>query len=477
MNRITNILYIAILVVIMSSCDQLSSVDEISPEYVLTDETAFINASSTEAVLNGVYQLWRGDGVTQMRNAMFQLTRTTLNTNVARAYEFKVNDISVSSPLVKNYYQNLYKIVNQAGSIITLLPKVTPKELSNDRKMEILGEAYFNRALANFMLLRSFGEFWDIQSQYGIVLYDVPVRENKAQPRSIVSKCYKLINSDLENAILYCPEYTVSYRANKIAAKLLRARLALYQNDYSKVLSLCDEIEKDALNYGISLDDSYKNIYLSGYNSSELLFSIYTSYPQEIITTGLYNDFYFNGIDGTTTVRIADELVGGIDDGDMFSGENMDPRYCQIYNWTENGCVMNKYLNNINGEDANPYYILRYAEMYLLRAEAQVRIGKFNEARNSLKHITTRAGYDEDYTLSIADSDLLLKIFQHKYIEFNGENYEEWFDMVRFNHLDGINFENLEYIRSFKHKTLPIPYDALAGNNQLIQNPDYIYKE
>lgn len=475
MKRVIEILYVAFLAVITASCDQLGSIDEITPEYVLTDETAFVNASSTEAVLNGVYQLWRGDGVTQMRNAMFQLTRTTLNTNVARAYEFKVNDISTSSPLVKNYYQNLYKIVNQSGSIITLLPNTTPKELSNDRKMEILGEAYFNRALANFMLLRSFGEFWDMQSQLGIVLYNVPVRENKAQPRSSVSECYKLIISDLDNAISYCPEYTLTYRANRIAAKLLRARLALYQNDYSKVLSLCDEIEHDAPNFGISLDDSYQNIFLSGYNSSELLFSIYTSYPQEIITTGLYNDFYFNGLDGTTTVRIADELVGDIDDGDMFSGENMDPRYSQIYNWTEEGCVMNKYLNNVNGEDANPYYILRYAEMYLLRAEAQARNGNFNEARNSLKNITTRAGYDEDYTLSIADSNLLLKIFQHKYLEFNGENYEEWFDMVRFNQLDGINFEDIKYIRSFKHKTLPIPYDALAGNNQLVQNPDYIY--
>ena len=76
----------------------------------------------------------------------------------------------------------------------------------------------------------------------------------------------------------------------------------------------------------------------------------------------------------------------------------------------------------------------------------------------------------------ISDANLPLKILQHKYIELNAENYEEWFDMVRYNLLDGIDFTELRYIRSYKHKCLPIPYDALAGNNLLIQNPDYVYE-
>ena len=74
-----------ILSATLASCEQLGSVSDIEPEYVLTDESAFTNASSTEAVLRGVYQQWRRDGITQMRNAMFQLTRTTVNTDIARA--------------------------------------------------------------------------------------------------------------------------------------------------------------------------------------------------------------------------------------------------------------------------------------------------------------------------------------------------------------------------------------------------------
>lgn len=468
-------LLISLLSLTLASCEQLGSVTDIDPEYVLTDENAFTNASSTEAVLRGVYQQWRHDGITQMRNAMFQLTRTTVNTNIARAYEFKVNDVSASSPIVRAYYEDLYRLINQASSIISLLPNEAPKELSSERKQEIIGEAYFNRALANFMLLRSFGEFWDETSDLGIVLYDTPVRENKAKARSSVKDCYTLICSDLDKAIKLCPDYSNSYFASKTAAKAVRAKVALYQMDYSTVIGLCKEIENDATSLNIGLEDSYSDIFVKGFDSKELLFSVYTSYPQETISTGIFNDFFFNGVDGTSTVRIADELVGDEDDGDMFTGDGMDSRYSDIYQWIDESLFMGKYPNNINGEDANPYYMLRLAEVILIRAEAECRINDFKSARASLKKITNRAKYQEDYVNNISDSDLTLKILQHKYVELNAENYEEWFDMVRFNALDNIDFTELKYIRSYKHKCLPIPYDALAGNNLLVQNPDYVY--
>ena len=68
-----------------------------------------------------------------------------------------------------------------------------------------------------------------------------------------------------------------------------------------------------------------------------------------------------------------------------------------------------------------------------------------------------------------------MQIFRHKYMELSAENYEEWFDMIRYNLLDGTDFVQLGYLRSFAHKNLPIPYDAMAGNGALVQNPSYVY--
>lgn len=69
-----------------------------------------------------------------MRNCMSLLTRTSNNSSVPKAYEFKINDVSPRSSLVFDYYSNLYLIINQANTIINYLPKSTPKLLNEERK-------------------------------------------------------------------------------------------------------------------------------------------------------------------------------------------------------------------------------------------------------------------------------------------------------------------------------------------------------
>lgn len=477
--KIRHLVYIIPLLTFVS-CDQLGSIDNIKPEYVLTEDNVFVDANSTEALTNGMYQPWRSNGVTQMRNCMFLLTRTSNNSSVAGAYEFKINDVSQKSSLVLDYYSNLYLVVNHANTIIDGLPKNNPKGLTEERKTEILGEAYFNRALANFMLLRSFGEFWDESSEYGIVLYDAPVKSNEGKARSTVKDCYELINTDLDKAIAQAPATEfVNYKANRLAAKVLKARVKLYQKDFAAAIALASEVIEESTYAGIVLEENYGDIYQNAYESSELLFSAYTSYPQETIETGVFFDFYYNGF-GYSLQTIADELVGDPEDGNFTTGEGVDLRYSSVFitdEWEEGTeTFILKYLNNVNGSDCNPYYFIRLAEIYLIKAEAEARNSNFIAARKSLKNITDRAGYEADYVDHIVDSDLLMQIFRHKFIELSAENYEEWFDMVRFNELDDIDFVSLGYIRSFAHKNLPIPYDAMAGNGALKQNPEYVYE-
>ena len=50
------------------------------------------------------------------------------------------------------------------------------------------------------MLLRLYGEFWNMDSQYGIVLHDAPVRDNTPKARATVRQCYTSILDDLKEA-------------------------------------------------------------------------------------------------------------------------------------------------------------------------------------------------------------------------------------------------------------------------------------
>ena len=205
------------------------------------------------------------------------------------------------------------------------------------------------------------------------------------------------------------------------------------------------------------------NIFAQGFRSHELLMAADVSYPQEQIYGSKVTDTAMRGF-GTTIKLIAEEL----------DPTGNDPRYTQTYLSTEAGNLLQKYvLNDAATGDNNTYYLMRLAEVYLIKAEAEARNGQYAAARMALKPLTDRAGYAAGYVDTIADNDLLLAIFRHKYLELSAENYEEWYDMVRYSQLDGTDFVSLGYVHSMAHLNLPIPRSALSGNKLLEQNPSY----
>lgn len=88
-----------------------------------------------------------------------------------------------------------------------------------------------------------------------------------------------------------------------------------------------------------------------------------------------------------------------------------------------------------------------------------------------MRPITDRAGFAADFVDNVADKDMLMTVFYQKYLELFGENFEDWFDMIRYNKLDGTDWVALGYVNSWTRLALPIPRSAIAGNDLLVQNP------
>ncbi len=470
---------------VLCSCNLIGSIDDIKPENVITDEDAIIDAQSAEMLCGGIYEGWRSSNFTTMRPAMFCLTGSLSNNNVGGGKEFITNELTDTNYGIKNYYLSLYYIINQANSLIFNLKDAHPTGLSEKRKAELLSEAYFNKAYAELALLRSFGEFWDLDSKYGIVLYEEPVRDNIAKPRSSVADCYAFILRDLDNAA-NAPEYAgISHYAHQLSVKALKARVLLSMGDFTNAAQVADEVISEGEMQGIVLEQNYMDIFAQGFSSTELLFSLYTSYPLQTIAVSVSDQYTMYGWNEQSTItRIADELVGAPDDGDILTGEGLDYRFASAYLTVEKineyfGTIsrvysMDKYQLGNYSDPSDTYYMMRLAEIYLIKAEANARLGTTTAmatARKALKAITDRAGYEEEYVENIADSEMLPTIFKHKYIELSGENYEEWYDMVRYHILDGMNIS--QYIKSDQHLIMPIPREAMAGNNLLKQNPTY----
>lgn len=471
--QIKNILFTAILGLSATSCNLLGPVSDIEPDYVLTDENVITNAQSAEYLLNGIYTTYRTREFSASRTAMLLMSGTLKDSDVDGSANFARNEVRIENITVQHYYTSLYFIINQANSLISGLTNTNPQGLSAERKAEILGEAYFHKAFAETMLLRSFGEFWDVKSKYGIILYNEPVRKNESQKsRSSVNDTYTQILADLEQAEK-APGYEgKAYRISKLTVKALKARVMLYMNNYPEASRLAQEVIGEAQQSGISLESNYLDIFAQGFSSKELFFAPYASYPLEIVEANI-TDQISRGI-GETVTRIADELNGQANDGNPETGEGYDSRYAQTFENSGGQIKINKYVcNSVETGDNNTIYFMRLAEMYLIKAEADARRNQPKEARAALKFITDRAGYDENYVNTIADKDLLLAIFRHKYMELFAENNEEWYDMVRYSVLDKTDFVSLKYATSMRNLVLPIPAQAISGNNKLEQNPTY----
>lgn len=457
-----NYLLAGMLSLTFASCSLMGPIDDIHPENVLDDETVITDARSASIAVNGIYEGWRAKS--SIYNAMFLRTGVMQSSSVSGAKSFMNGDIQDDNVIVEETYVYLYYIVNQANSVLKALDKDV-KGLSTEDNLNYQKEAKFNRAMANFMLLRLYGEFWDLNSQYGIVLNTEPVRDNVAKKRSTVRECYDAILSDLTDAETLPVKLTSSgtramYYGNGLSAEALKAKVLLSMGDFDGAYQTADEVITKCNDQGIVLEPVYGDIF-SSFQSTDLLFYPYTMNTQQTVSGYLYD---WSAGAGNTLRKIASLYPEDIRYKWAFDDEHMLSAY-----------RMNKYQmdDNVDKVPGNSLYMLRLSEMYLVKAEAAIRktTPDVGAAREALRPITDRAGYASDFVDDIPADDMLMTIFYQKYLELFGENFEDWFDMVRYNKLDGVDWVAMGYVSSWTKLILPIPRSAIAGNNLLVQNP------
>lgn len=468
MKKFKYIIYSLLGVLGLASCDLTGNINDIKPEYVLDESTLIRDGKSAELALRGVYQQWRDKGLTLILPNMCFLSGSITGGGIETT-PFINNDVRPETNNIAAYYVSLYRIVNYANTVMEQLEAGKAVGLDSLRRVEMMGECKFHRAMANFFLLRAYGQFYDETSLYGIVLVKKHMQETKAVPRNSVADVYKLINEDLDDAIEMAPEYVQNhYSVSRVTAKTLKAKVLLYQKEYKKAADLASEILEEAGEFSYVMEINYADIYKNGCFSSEVLFAPYTFGLIERLTLNV------NGISpGVYLRKVADDFVAG--KGDMLTGEGFDSRYVATFIKTSGPNNNGKYPNNdyVDNTISNTCFYLRLGEVYLIHAEAAIRgYQDYAGARTSLKAITDRAGYDENYVNTISDGDLLETVRKHKLIELVEENYEDWFDLVRYYKEGDLNITDVKpTVTSDTKLILPIPQTALAGNNLLEQNP------
>ena len=450
------ILLLITIILIYTGCKKFVTVDP--PGDQIVNPRPFTDDGTATSTITGIYS--------EMMNnpQQFSCAYTTL---LAGMYadelyyftpgnfdEFTTCNISqVNHGLIEStFWVPMYKYIYAANLALEQLKAATL--LSSPVKQRLTGEALFIRAFCYQHLVGLFGDVpLVLSSDY---------RQSVSLARTPKSDVYGQMKKDIAQAVELLP---VSYpegdrvRPNKWAAKALQARIALVSKDYATVLSAASEVISNSL---FALETNVNNVFLK--DSKEAIWQLQPVRPTFNTTEG--NLILPANSNTQPTFLVTSYLLNAFEAGDQRKTAWVKDR---VYNSTTIYYPF-KYKIRTNQTVTENYVVLRLAEMYLARAEANTLLGNTADALKDINTIRNRAGL-VSLTLNNTQS-LLQAIEQERRVELCFEWGQRWFDLQR----SGRATPVLSPIKPgwTQNDTLwPIPISQLNLNPFLIQNQGY----
>lgn len=492
--------YIAVLssiILLTSACQLAKDLDEYEPLYALDAETAIKNEATAELALTGVYAGFRQKSTTSGIPMMYLApdimsgfsTVTSRNlSNPEYAGWVSNNPLASGANDLKSMYTCLYDIINRSNWLIEKVEALNNTAFTTaGRKEQILAEAKILRAIGHFYLLRTYGQFYDKNSTYGIMVRKTPVRSAELQPRSTVAETYAAIIADLDEGIANAPANRGKMYTNKAFAKALKARVLLYAGDYAGAVTLCKDVIANS-GADFKLEPTFGAIFDEHdspaiFTSSEILFGTMGDSNNGI---GMGN--FYSGSGAIITPAYKTAIAGSMQVGTQSITYDAARTSLFVTNVQYGGLYTTKYSSYFTNGDYEMNYHMRMAEVYLILAEASARANNSvtAEALEALNTIRLRAGATNStgngfvtYPSSISLSQFLTAVRYEKLAELYAEGGETWYDLVRYDYLDGFGtgfqLSSVKPTATNSDKfILPIPQESIdAGNNVIKQNPSY----
>jgi hypothetical protein len=459
------------LLFIVASCKK--DVLDTKPLNDFTEQDVWTDYNLGIAYINEIYANLPGDIVNRNLDGATEIEDP--NNLAQRTYN--VGEVTtVNSPFSDAWDEDYAQIAR----INLFLANFNPQNGDPDQAKTLRGEALFLRAFFYRELNDLFG---------GVPIIDKAqsLNDNLLVSRNTYDECVAFILKDLDEAssVLPMPSDAQVGRANKGAALALKSRVLLYAasplhnptNDMGKWQSASEAaLAVIQGGFGYSLYPDYNQLFLVD-NNQEVIFDIQYQYPYR----STQNDYVLNpsGLNGAfgrarPTENFVEryEMTNGKSITDPASGYdaqnpyvNRDKRFYStvLYNgvqWrgvtveTFNDGAFGPGVNDIykSGDHMTGYYtkkflsqknpiifqdyradenwiLIRYGEILLNYAEAQLALGNDDVARQYINLVRERAG-QPDLSGSLSGSTLLDKYMNERTIELAFEE-QHYFDVRR----------------------------------------------
>lgn len=378
-----------------------------------------------------------------------------------------------------------YRAIEQCNLILEKVPEIT-EGFTGSRKEELLAEVRFLRALSHFYAARIWG--------------DVPInmKARNVEPigRSPLKQVMEMVVTEVEIAL---PDLVwenqgtrrqAMSRGSKGAALALEAHALMWLKDYEKASATMQKIIESGVFELVPISE-FRNLFDKG-ESRESIFHLF--YDAEL---GEYSDYYghiltyyltnpYTSRDNLSLAVPRSRILQIFSEYAKNGSDKRVPEFFQSIDFSvaanelrpiakdplQNGEREIMFAKFRKAKDRSynkmdpPTPVFRYAEILLLKAEADARLNKINESQINLNKVRARAGIP---LFNRGDQPLLIEeVLEERRRELIGE-YHRVYDLVRLGRLHEFN----EFISEQAEKDgagfFPVSSEAFANNPNMEQ--------
>lgn len=456
-NKIIGLLAVSLLAV---SCKKELELKD--PQFLSPEDALATDANIKKVLLGGYDAMSSGD----MYGGNAQLFADLMGSDGELTWVGTFNTyrevwgktLLTTNPNVSALWGAGYNAINIANNVLANIDKVIA-----DDQDRVKGEALFIRGTMHFELLRFFAKDYtdgDPSNNPGIPVVTKPTNstdEVEKPSRSSVKAVYDAVIADLTEAENLLPDENDIY-ATKSAAAAILSRVYLQKADYVNA--------RDAANRGIEsaadkeLLPSFMDNFNQPANTAEDIFAIQVN--DQDVTNNLqlfYSVSTFGARDGDIEVNQKHLNLYEADDERATVTEDPDEPNFNTAFYTQ----FDAYRTNKFRDLYMNVKVIRLAELYLTRAEANYRLGTSvgNTPLKDVNLIRTRAGVDPLASITNVNQ---IYLERRRELAFEGFGIH---DAKRFKRtIDGLPWNDNKLV-------FPIPFRELNANTNLTQNPGY----
>lgn len=458
----------AITISVQSACKK-DFLDK-KPFNQVTGDVAFVDLAGAEKLLAGAYGSMYNDA---------HIWDFMINGDVSadNAYSggdnANINDLDLfktisTNEIVERDWRGFYSNIKDANEVLENVPNIKDPELDKgDRRNQILGEASGLRAYYYFHLVRLWGPV-------PLVLKSATNLAEMQAPKSSVDQVYAQIIKDLEFALANT-RTTAPHKGiitKGVANALLAKVYATKPNpDWNKVNQYADA----TINGGYSLFGSFEGLFTgTNKNNSEAIWEMqYDGWggPQG---RGNWMPGLLVGSGWKRFCTPTNDLVKAFDEeGDVIrKNSSITFKNVETEGWADIYWSKNNYpfINKYRMDDKTDTYILRLADIILLKAEALNEISAGGWAQSKVLVDQIRGRVNLLGTPAASQPAMRLAIEKERRLELAFEGHR-WFDLIRTNRaVEVMNAQkngagaSLNYNISNANLQLPIPQKEIDRN-------------